>query len=95
MISATGSPLRTPELAQPLGGAGDLVAELGVAGLAAEELERDVVGELGDRLGDQVGERAGRQLDVVGNALGVGRDPGAGRRLRYGGQPSGRDASLG
>ena len=44
-----GVALAHAELAQPLGGARDLVAQLGVGRLAAEELERDVVGELLDR----------------------------------------------
>ena len=42
------------EQAQPLGGALDLVAELGVGGGALEELERDVVGILLDRRADEV-----------------------------------------
>ena len=46
------------EQAQPLGGALDLVAELGVGRGALEELERDVVGVLLDRRADEVVQRA-------------------------------------
>ena len=49
--------LAHPELAQALGGARDLVAQLGVGRLAAEELERDVVGYSSTDVVDQVDQR--------------------------------------
>ena len=65
------------ELAQPLGRAVDLLAQLGVRRLASEELKSDVIPELDDRGGDEIRQRAGRQFDVVRHALGVRGDPGA------------------
>ena len=69
------------ELAQPLGGPGDLVAELRVGRLAAEELQCHMIGVGRHRLGHQVEQRPGRVGERVGNAGGVGVEPGL-RRVR-------------
>ncbi|MDF2575640.1 MAG: hypothetical protein K0S05_2552 [Agromyces sp.] len=63
------------EPSQPLGGLRDLLAELSVARLGAEELERDALPEPDDRVVDQVAERPRRLLDVVRYARGVVGEP--------------------
>src|SRR5690606_23430030 len=64
-----------PETPQTLCGVLDLLAELGVARLAPEELEGDVARVGGDRLGDEVAERARRHLELSGYTVGVGVEP--------------------
>ena len=66
-----------PAPAQSLGGPAHLVAELGVGGGRAEEVERDQFAEAPDRPVQQVDQRLLGDLDVQGYAGGVAARPGA------------------
>lgn len=74
------------ELSEPLGGAIDLLAQLRVGRLGAEELECDVrVAVARDRIVDEVRERRPRLLDLGRNSRRVVADPGPRRHvLRHG-----------
>jgi hypothetical protein len=70
---------------QALRGARDPLAELAVAGLRSEEVERGAAGEPEDGLVDDVHERSLRQVDLVRD---VGRVAGQPGPLGGGGHPS-------
>ena len=63
------------EPAQPLGRGGDLLAELAVARLGAEELERGAPSEAVDGVVDHVDEGLGRLVDLGRHPVGVVREP--------------------